>query len=235
MSSLLLQIVRKEMKTYFSTPIPYIVAVVFLTATGYLFFNPFFLIGRADVRDFFSLLPLLFMLVIPAITMRLFAEEFSSGSYEILYTLPVTALDVLLAKFISALIFVMVMLAPTISYPLWISGIGNIDWGPVVGGYIGALLLAMLYCTIGIFASSLTKNQIVSLIIALAICFILFIVDKIIIFAPGFLGGFLQFLSADFHFRNIARGIIDTRDLVYFLSLSTITLYGTYLVIREKQ
>ena len=231
----LLQIVQKEIRAYFSSPVAYIVIVVFLTVTGWFFFSPFFLVGRADLRDFFSLLPIILVFFIPAITMRLFAEEFSSGSYEILYTLPVTALDILLAKFMAALASVLVMLVPTVSYPLWISAVGEIDWGPVVGGYVGTILLAGLYCAIGLFASSLTKNQIVSFIISLAICFFLFIVDKVLFLVPAFLGNFLQFLSADFHFRNIARGIIDSRDLVYFLSVGVLALFGTYMVIQERQ
>ena len=231
----LLHVVRKELKTYFASPIAYIVMIIFLIVTGWFFFSPFFLVGRADLRDFFSLLPITLVFFVPAITMRLFAEEFSIGSYELLYTLPVTGFDILFGKFAAALVFIFVMLLPTLSYPLFISALGNLDWGPVVGGYLGVILLAGLYTAIGVFASSLTKNQVVAFISAMAICFFFFIVDKVLFLLPSFLAGFFQFLGAGYHFRNIARGILDSRDLVYFISIAVVALYGTHLRIQEKQ
>lgn len=231
----LLYITWKELKTYFASPIAYIVIVIFLIVNGWFFFSPFFLIGRADLRDFFSLLPIMLVFFIPAITMRLFSEEYSVGSFEILNTLPVTTLDILLGKFFGAMGFILIMLLSTLSYPLTISAVGALDWGPVVGGYLGAVLLAAVYCAIGLLASSLTKNQIVAFLSAVAICFFLFIIDKVLILLPTFASGFLQFLSADFHFRNVAKGILDSRDLIYFVSVSVLALFGTYFVIQERQ
>ena len=228
-------IYRKELKTFFVSPIAYIVIVIFLVVVGWFFFSPFFLVGRADLRDFFSLLPIVLVFVIPAVTMRLFSEEFSIGSYEILSTLPVTHIDILLGKYFAALTFIVVMLLPTVSYPFFISNLGELDWGPVIGGYLGAIFLSGVYASIGIFASSITKNQIVAFIAAMAICFFFFFIDKALVLMPAFLANFLQFLGADYHFRNITKGIIDSRDIVYFLSISAAALTVTYIVIQEKQ
>lgn len=232
--STLMHITKKEIKTYFTSPVAYIVIVVFLVVTGWFFFSSFFLVGRADTRDFFSLLPIVFVFFIPAITMRQFSEEFNTGSYEILYTLPVTTTDILLGKFLASLAFIALMLLPTVSYPLFISGIGNLDWGPVFGGYLGALFLGGLYCGVGLLASSVTKNQIVAFILGMAVCFFLYFIDKIIVLLPAAAAGFFQFLSAEYHFRNIAKGIIDSRDLVYFISFTVLTLFGAHLVIEER-
>ena len=228
-------IFKKELKTFFVSPIAYIVIVIFLVVVGWFFFSPFFLIGRADLRDFFSLLPVILVFVVPAVTMRLFSEEFSIGSYEILNTLPVTQLEILIGKYLAALIFIIAMLAPTVSYPLFIASMGELDWGPVVGGYMGAIFLSAVYVSVGLFASSITKNQIIAFIAALAICFFFYFIDKILILLPTSLASFLQFLGADYHFRNIAKGIIDSRDIVYFISLTATALTVTYIAIQERQ
>lgn len=233
--SITLRITRKELQTYFGSPIAYIVIVVFLVVAGWFFFSPFFLVGRADLRDFFSLLPIVMAFFVPAITMRAFSEEFATGSYEILYTLPVSGLDVLIGKYLASIAFIGLMLLPTISYPLTISAIGDLDWGPVLGGYLGAIFLGGLYASIGVLASSLTKNQIVAFIVAMAACFFLYFVDKILFLVPAFFAGFFQFISADYHFRNIAKGLIDSRDLVYFVSIAVLALFGTYIAVQERQ
>lgn len=236
MSSLpVLSIFKREFRSYFLSPVAYIVIAVFLIAIGWLFFSGFFLMGRADMRDFFSLLPILFSFTIPAITMRLYSEEMRSGSYELLLTLPVTELHILLGKFLSALAFVIVMILPTVSYPIFISSVGELDWGPVAGGYIGAVLLSAFFIAIALFASAMTRNQIVSYIIGMFICIFFTLVDKMLLFFPTAFTDFFQFIGADYHFRNISRGILDSRDIVYFLSLGCLALYGTYLVARKKK
>lgn len=227
-------ILKREFKSYFLSPIAYIVISLFLIVTGWFFFSVFFITGRTDLRDFFSMLPIVLAFAIPAITMRCYAEEMKSGSFEILLTLPVTQLEILLGKYLAALGFIVIMIIPTLSYPLFISSLGDLDWGPVVGGYIGAVLLAGSFCSVGLLASSLTRNQIVAFLIGLAICFFLTIVDRMLIFFPALFTGVLQFIGADFHFRNISKGILDSRDLAYFLSLSFIALYGTHIVVKER-
>lgn len=230
-----LNILKRELRTFFVSPIAYIVTVIFLIVSGWFFFSPFFLIGRADLRDFFSLLPIILVFFVPAITMRLFSEEFSAGSFEIISTLPVRSIEILASKYLSACIFILVMLAPTFAYPLTISGLGELDWGPVIGGYFGVVLLVALYTAIGVFVSSLTKNQIVAFIGATAICFFFFIIDKIVFLLPAMLADLFEFLGADYHFKNFTRGLIDSRDIIYFLSVTVAALFGSFMVIQEKQ
>lgn len=228
-------ILKRELRNYFYSPIAYIVSVIFLIVTGWFFFSSFFLVGRVDLRDFFSLLPIILVFFVPAITMRQFSEEYSTGSFEILSTLPVTRIDILAGKYAAAVVFVVVMIVPTVAYPLSISGLGQLDWGPVAGGYLGVLLLVCTYTAVGVFVSSLTKNQIVAFIGAMAICFFLYFIDKVVILLPSFMADLLEYLGSDYHFRNFERGLIDSRDIVYFLTMTTGALMGTYLAMQEKQ
>ncbi len=227
-------IFSKEFKTYFLSPIAYIVISIFLLVTGWFFFMTFFLYNQADLRNFFGLLPIIFSFVVPAITMRLFSEELNMGSYEILLTLPVTFRDVILGKFLAGTAFIAAMLVPTLAYPITVSFLGQLDWGPVIGGYIGAIMLGAAFSAIGLFASSLTRNQIIAFIISMAICFALTLVDKMLFFLPQSLLGIFEYLGADFHFQNISKGVIDSRDLLYFLSVSFVGLYSTHLVMEGK-
>ena len=227
-------IFKREFRTYFVSPIAYIVISIFLLVTGWFFFSTFFLYSQASLRNFFSLLPIIFSFVVPAITMRLFSEEFNVGSYETLLTMPVTFLDVVLGKFMASVAFIAAMLIPTLAYPINIGFLGQLDWGPVAGGYIGAILLGAAFSAIGLLASSLTRNQIIAFITGMAICFCLVLIDKFFFFLPRFSLVFFQFLGAGHHFQNISRGIIDSRDILYFLSISFIGLYGTHLVLQEK-
>lgn len=230
-----IHILAKELKDYFISPIAYIVISVFLLVTGWLFFTTFFLYNQADLRNFFNLLPLTFSFVIPAITMRLFAEELNVGSYELLLTLPVTFPDIIIGKFLAAVGFVAAILAPTLAYPVCISFMGQLDWGPVIGGYAGAVLLGGAFSAVGLFASALTRNQIIAFIVAMVICFTLTLIDKMLFFFPRTLLSVIGYLGADFHFQNISRGIIDSRDIVYFASVIFIGLYATHLVMLEKK
>jgi ABC-2 type transport system permease protein len=230
-----LHIFRKEFKDYFFSPIAYIVIAVFLLITGWFFFMTFFLYDQAELRGFFQLLPLICSFVIPAVTMRLFSEEMNVGSYETLLTLPVSAVEIVLGKFAAAAAFIGTMLLPTLLYPITISLMGDLDWGPVVGGYIGALCLGAGFCAVGLFASSLTRNQIVAFIIGMIICFCLTTVDQMLFFFPGKIVALLSYLGAGAHFENISRGIVDSRDLIYFLSLVFVALFATSLVMEEKK
>lgn len=227
-------IFRKEFRTYFVSPIAYIVISIFLLVTGWFYFMTFFLINQADLRDFFTLLPIIFSFVVPAVTMRLFSEELNVGSYEILLTMPVTFQDVILGKFLASVAFIAAMLIPTLAYPVTVSFLGQLDWGPVVGGYVGAIMLGAAFSAIGLFASSLTRNQIIAFIIGMAICFALALIDKMLFFLPQSLLGIFEYLGADFHFQNISKGIIDSRDILYFLSVSFVGLYGARLAMEGK-
>ncbi len=215
-------IMKRELATYFTNPISYIVTGLFLIITGVMFFTTFFLQNRANMRNFFSLLPILFSFFIPALTMRLYSEEKKSGSIETLMTLPVTELQVVTGKFLAAFISSAIMLAPTLLYLVSILFFGKPDIGPIIGGYIGAIFLCSAFSAIGVFASSVTKNQLTAFFVAFMICIVLTMIDAFLIFLPAPIVSLLQFISANEHFTSISRGIIDTRDLIYFISLTAL-------------
>ena len=229
-------IFNKEFKSYFLSPIAYIVISVFLIIIGWLFFSTFFLDRQANLTRFFTLLPVAFAFVVPAVTMRLFSEEINIGSYEILLTMPVTFQDIIVGKFLAAVAFIGVMLVPTLLYAITTTFLGKLDWGPVLGGYLGAMLLGATFSSIGILASSMTRNQVVAFIIGMAVCLALtLLIDFLLFFLPNFLVGIFQYLSANYHFQNIAKGVIDLRDILYFVSVSFVALYGTNLIMQEKK
>jgi ABC-2 type transport system permease protein len=229
-----IHILNKEFKDYFVSPIAYIVISIFLLVTGWFFFSSFFLYNQANLRNFFDLLPWTFAFVIPAITMRLFSEEINIGSYEILLTMPVTFLDVILGKLLASVVMVAAMLLPTFSYAVTVAFLGQLDWGPVIGGYLGAILMGAAYAAIGLFASALTRNQIIAFIIGMAICFCLTLIDKMLFLFPTKLVGLINYLGADYHFQNISKGIVDSRDILYFLTVVFVGLYGAYLAMQKK-
>ena len=229
-----IRICNKELKDYFISPIAYIVISIFLLVTGWFFFATFFYYNQADLRNFFDLLPITFSFFIPAVTMRLFSEELNVGSYEMLLTLPVTFNDILVGKFLAGVFFVAAALVPTLAYPICIAFMGQLDWGTVAGGYMGALLLGSAFTAVGLFASSLTRNQIIAFMVGMAICFTLTLIDKMLFFFPRPMLGVIGSIGADFHFKNIAKGIIDSRDILYFLSIIFIGLYGTHLAMEGK-
>jgi ABC-2 type transport system permease protein len=227
-------IFRKEFGGYFISPIAYIVISIFLVVTGWFFFSTFFLFNQANLRNFFGLLPMTFSFVIPAMTMRLFSEELNIGSYELLLTMPITFHDVIFGKFLAAVAFIAAMLVPTLAYPVCVSLMGQLDWGPVFGGYFGAILMGGAFAAIGLFASSLTRNQIVAFIVGTAVCFSLTVIDKMLFFLPKTMLGVLTYLGVGYHFQNISKGIIDSRDIIYFVSVTFLALYGAYLSMQEK-
>jgi len=219
-------IYKKELRSYFNSPVAYIVSTVFLLLSGWMFFQQFFLMGQASMRSLFGIMPMLFIFFSPAITMRLLAEEKKTGTIELLMSLPVRNIDILMGKYLAALSLLVITVLLTIPYGLVISFIGPLDWGPVIGGYIGIVFLGAGYLALGMLTSTATSNQIVAFILGLALCFLFFIMDKILPFMPDFSVSFFQYLSLDYHFNNIARGVIDTRDVIFYLSFiaGTMTL-----------
>lgn len=229
-------IFKKEFRSYFYSPIAYIVISIFLLIMGWLFFSTFFLSDQASMVGFFGLLPPTLAFIVPAVTMRLFSEEMNVGTYELLLTLPVTFRDIIVGKFLAAVAFVAVMLAPTLVYALTVTLMGSLDWGPVIGGYLGALLLGAAFSAIGLLASSLTRNQVVAFIIGMAICVVLtLMMDFLLFFLPDSLVGFFQYFSAKHHFQDIAKGVVDSRSILYFLTVTFIALYGANLIMQEKK
>ena len=178
-------IAARELKSYFSSPIAYIVTGLFIAASGILFFNTFFLANRAELRNFFSLLPITLSFFIPALTMRMLAEEKRSGSLETLLTLPVTAFDVVLGKYIAAFISGAILLVPSLFYVITCYVFGTPDAGPLIGGYLGSLFLIASFSAIGLYATSTTKNQIIAFFIAFAVCIILTLLNYIAVFMPA--------------------------------------------------
>lgn len=226
-----LAIARRELKTYFNSPIAYIVIGVFLLVGGWLYFSTLFLTRTASLRGFFGIAPVLFVVFAPAVTMRLIAEERKSGTLEGLLTMPVNDAQVVAGKFLAALAMVAIGLLWTLPYPLSVQGLtapgASFDWGPVMGGYLGLLLMASSFLAMGLWASAMSRNQIVAFIIGLLLCFAFYFVDKFALLLPEGIAGFVEFLSVDYHFENIARGVIDTRDLLYYVTLTTIGLVLT--------
>lgn len=217
-------IARRELKAYFNSPIAYIVVGVFLLISGYLYFSTVFLAGMSSMRSFFSITPLLLVIFSPAITMRLVAEEVRSGTLELLTTMPVRDVEVVLGKFLAALGVIASGLVMTLAYPITISAIGDLDWGPVIGGYLGLLLVGAALAAIGLATSTWTRNQIVAFILGLLLCLALWLFDKVVLFVPQGLGRVLEYLSVDYHFQNIARGVVDSRDLLYYLSVWAVAM-----------
>jgi ABC-2 type transport system permease protein len=231
----ILPIYQREIRSYFNSPIAYVVIVVFLAIVGWFYTNTLFLANVASIATVFEVVPWVFIGFVPAITMRLLAEEKKTGTIELLTTKPIMDVEIVLGKFLAAWTLVAATLAPTLIYVLAIIPIGDIDLGPVFTGYLGLLLMGGVYVGIGIFASSLTENQIVAFLVTLLLVLGLFLVDKMLLFLPDTLATTLEFLSVDHHFSSIARGVIDTRDILYFLSaLGFSLLLTTYSLERRK-
>lgn len=220
----ILAIFRRELRSYFNSPVAYVVIVVFLVIIGWFFTSNLFLMNIASLRVVFELVPLVLLFFVPAITMRLLAEERKSGTLELLTTKPVRDSEIILGKFLAAWILLAAALLPTLLYVLTLALLGSPDPGPILTGYLGLLLMGAVAIGIGLFASSITENQIVAFIIAFLILLILFLMDKVLMYVPEGLASTIEFLGIDYHFGNIARGVIDSRDVLYFLSLLTFSL-----------
>ena len=228
-------IFKREFAAYFASPIAYIVTGLFLIITGIMFFTAFYLQNRASMRNLFQMLPLILSFFIPALTMRVYAEEKRVGSIETLYTLPVTEFDVAAGKFLASFAASAIMIAPTLLYLIGMLPFGIPDAGPVIGGYIGALFLCAAFSAIGIFASSITKNQIIAFFTGFIICIVLTLIDVFLVLLPAPLVSLLSFISASSHFTSISRGIIDTRDLLYFISLTSLFFVITVKVQQTER
>lgn len=226
-----LAIARREFRTFFASPIAYIVLGGFLLLAGWLYFSTLFLAGQASLRGFFGVVPVLFVVLVPSITMRALAEERKSGTLELLLTFPMEDWQIVAGKFLASLAMVAVGLAWTAPYALSVAALtgpgASFDWGPVFTGYLGLLLLASSFIGLGLWGSALSKNQIVGFIVGLVLCFAFAFIDKFAALLPEKLGQAVEYLSVDYHFDNIARGVIDTRDLVFYVSLTAVGLLLT--------
>ena len=228
-------IFKKEVRSYFNSAVAYVVIVVFLAIVGWLYTSSMFLVNVASLRMMFEWIPLVFLFVVPAVTMRLLAEEKKAGTIELLTTKPLHDWEIVAGKFLAAWALIGVTLLPTLIYYITVAFLGDIDNGPVAGGYLGLLLMAGVYVAIGLLASSLTENQIVAFIVGLLIMFAFFMMDKILLFIPDFITSVVEYLGIDFHFSNIARGVIDSRDIVYFCSMLGFTLYLSVVSLERRK
>lgn len=230
-------IIKKELKAYFNSPIAYIFITIFLVVTGWLFFRAFFITNQASLRDFFIVMPYVFLFLVPAMTMRLFAEERKQKTIEILMSWPVKNYEIVLGKFLASLIFLIIALALTLPVPIIVANIGSPDWGVVIGSYLGTIFLGASYLAIGLAISSLTKNQIVAFILAVVIIFILFIIGQsfVLVSMPAWLAPICRFLGLGSHFDNIGRGVIDSRDVIYYLSVIGLFIYLNVRFLEKKR
>ncbi|MHA1568198.1 MAG: DUF7088 domain-containing protein, partial [Alphaproteobacteria bacterium] len=225
---------KKEVRTYFNSPIAYLLITVLLIGIGYFFFQTFFVANQASLRPFFRFAAWSFLLFGPAITMKLFAEEKKAGTIEPLLTLPIKEWEVVLGKFFAAWTLLAVYLLITLAYPITISFIGDLDGGPVIGGYLGLFLLGGTFVALGLFASAITRNQVVSLVVAFFIGLILFLLDLLLPFVPVSLQSLVEFIGVDSHFKNIARGLIDTRDAAYSISVMAFLLFAAVQALQAR-
>lgn len=214
-------IFKKEFKSFFISPIAYVFITVYLVVTNFLFFQGFFIINQADMRAYFSLLPWVFLFFVPAITMRTWAEEKKIKTLELLLTWPVSDLEVVAGKFLAVLAFLSIAILLSITIPVTIFLIGSPDPGPILGGYIGAILMGAAYLAIGLWVSSYTENQIVAFIMGVVVTFVLFIVGNpfVTMVAPSALVPVLNFIGLGNHFESIERGVLDSRDIIYYVSI----------------
>lgn len=230
-----LTIAKREFRAYFNSPVAYIVICLFLLLLGLFFWTPFFIAGRASVRGMFDMMSLLLLPTAPAITMGLLSEEKRTGTIEILLTMPVRDAEVVVGKFLGALGLLAVLLLLTVPYPMSVSSLGNLDAGPVVSGYLALLLQGSAMLAIGVLTSSWTDNQLVAFFSAGIICFALWFAARFVFFMPHQVAAIVEWCSFDFHFQNLVRGVIDTRNVIYFLSVIGFSLALAFRSLESRR
>ena len=241
-------ITKKEFLGYVNSPIAYVFVIIFLGLCGVLFLSNFFLVREADMRAYFGILPFVYLFFIPAITMRLWAEERKLGTFELLLTLPVRSHEAVLGKFIASWALVILALVLSLPIPIWISrylvveGGAGLDWGAVMGSYIGSALLAAAFLSLGIFFSALTENQIVAFILSVFFSALAILIgEPVLIASMGWLPfikkiePILEYAGIRGHFDDIARGVIDSRDVIYYLTFCFFFLLITSIVVEHRR
>lgn len=230
-------VTKREFRAYFSSPIAYVFLTTYVVLTGFLFFRSFFLIGQAEMRPFFLLMPWIFLFYVPAVSMGKWSEERRQGTLEFLLTLPIRERDVVLGKFLAGLGLIVAALTATLPIAFTIAFLGNIDAGSVFGGYLGLIFLGGAYLSIGLVVSSLTHNQIISFIVTVVISFLFLVLGEPIftIALPKIMIGFVQYMGLNFHFVSIGRGVIDSRDLIYYLSVIGFFLWVNKRIVEVRR
>lgn len=237
-----LSIMKRELAGYFTTPVAYVFIVIFLLLSGVFTFTDrlgdLYGTGQASLEAFFGWHPWLYLFLIPAISMRLWAEERKLGTIELLMTLPVTLFQAILGKFLAAWLFAGTALALT--FPTWVTVnvLGDPDNGAILAGYIGSFLMAGGFLAIGSAVSAFTKNQVIAFVISVVVCFVFLLPDLILGFldwTPGFITDAVQSFSFQAHFRAISKGVLDVRDVVFFATLIALFLFVNALVLDLKK
>ncbi len=228
-------IAKRELVSYFNGPAAYIVICLFLVLMGVFFWNPFFLINRASVREMFDLMSVLLLPTAPAMTMALLAEEKRTGTLEVLLTMPLKDTEVILGKFLGALGLLCVLLLLTVPYPISVSTLGHLDWGPVFAGYLAVLLQGAAMLAIGVLASSWTENQLIAFFAGGIMCFALWIIARFLPFLPQSIASTVEWISFDYHYDNMLRGVIDSRDVLYFLSVIGFSLTLAFRSLESRR
>jgi ABC-2 type transport system permease protein len=231
-------IAKKELSSFFDSLIAYILLTLFLGFSGFftwMYGNDVFLVGQTTLRGFFNIAYWSLFFFIPALTMRLLAEERKTGTIELLLTKAVTDRQVVVGKFLAALLLVTIALLFTLPYVITLANIGNLDQGEVISGYLGLLLISASYVSIGLYASSITNNQIVAFLTALLIGLFFHIIFGVLANNfQGMVGEIFNLLSLSAHFESISRGVVDTRDLIYFVSIVVIGLLLSELSLTKR-
>lgn len=232
-------ITRREFGAYFNSPIAYVFIAAFLGATMFLFFTyPDFLsLRQASLDNLFNWIPWVFLFFVPAVTMRLWAEERKSGTLEVLLTMPVTTTQAVLGKFFASVAFLAVAIAGTFPIPVLVCWLGSPDRGPMIGGYLGALLMGAAYISVGCFLSSITRNQIIAFIISLLVIFGFVIIGQrdIMQYFPDSMARTLDYLCISSHFASISRGVISSRDILYYFSVTSFFLMLNGIAIESRK
>lgn len=242
----MIEIMTKELKMFFSSVMGYVVLLAFLVISGVLLWvipdTSILEYGYASLEPFFNIAPWFLIFLIPAITMRSFSDEYKAGTIEWLYTKPVKESSIIWGKYWASLILVVCAIIPTLIYIfsiVWLSIDGApLDIGGIIGSYIGLMLLCGAFTAIGIFASSLTESQIVGFIIALILCLALYAGFEALSRIKSFAGGadyYLQILGLDFHYRNVSRGVLNLRDVVYFISVIVLFVLLTQMTLQKRR
>jgi len=225
----------RQFRSYFNGPVAYIVICIVMLALGFFFWKTFFLFGLASAREMFRWLGLILVFALPALTMGLLAEEKRTGTIELLITMPVTESQVILGKFVGVLGLYAVLLLLTIPYPISVSTLGNLDWGPVWSGYLGLLLQGSAVLAIGLMASSWTSNQLIALFVALTLSVFFWVLDKFLALLPTNAASALEWLSFDYHFQSMSRGVIDLRDVLFFVSVTVFALSAAFRALESRR
>ena len=231
----IITLARKELAILLNAPATYVISVVFMLITGWLFISPLFQLDQSGLDTFFRPLPLIFTFLVPALTMRSFSEEFKTGTMEYLTTLPIEDYEIVIGKYAAAMGLIGLLMAFTLVYPAVLLVIGRPDVGQMIGVYVSIFGLASFFAAIGLFSSAMTRNQVVSFIIGFFICFVFFLLSRVADFLPGMLAGFVRGFSVETHFDALARGVLDTRDLLYWATGTVFFLAVCLSVMQSKK